>query len=824
MYQISPVSDRIKQIKERRKLHDNGNVNLCGERTEIYTRYYKAHEAEMPALKRAGALYEWCDKHVLSLEDDAMFVGNIGRGWREAVNYIEWGTGWLESVLDLPEEDFIEDWQSPGAYAYISPEDRDVYKEAVEYWRDRSIHSHVLAVLPEEMWRIQGDNCTTFGNRRKEHLATMPQGHYCPNYKKVVDVGWDNIIAEAQTHLDELEGKIFNKDAKRHTTWRSIKLVAQGAKRLTERYAGFVNTEVEKAGGTRRTELAKMADSLAWIAGNPARNFWESMQMIVIYQLLLHMDAQAHGITLGRLDQYCGRFLEKELADGTMTIDRAQELTDAFILKLGDFFCMQIASVAPKLKDGSDRAASVRKQVYHYECGGHHFTVGGLDKSGADATNTLSLLFLQTYARLFLTIPSLSVRIHNGTPATLWEHAIEASKIAGGMPIFENDHVIIPALVERGLSQEDANNYCIIGCVEPAGTGCEWSASGSSGGESFSNLVGIMNMAIHNGTNPKTGCAAGLKTGYLYDYKSFDEFKDAYLKQLEYFLNWHVSFVNCFELIYSTFFPCVSATATMDGCMESGLDVLDGGARYNSTGFTALGIGNVADSMMTIKKLVFDDRYVTARELYDALIDNWEGYDNLRQIIISEVPHYGNAIQEVDELAAWALGAYADHMNAARGPRGKWRGGTFTVTTHLEFGSLTLATPDGRADGEPLAEAISPRQGFDKNGPTAYLISASKLPHYKLGNGDQLNIRFSPSTVQGKDGTKKLESLIDAYFEQGGMQVQFNVVSTETLHEAQERPEQHENLIVRIAGFSVYFVEMPKMLQDDFITRTEHMT
>ena len=256
--------------------------------------------------------------------------------------------------------------------------------------------------------------------------------------------------------------------------------------------------------------------------------------------------------------------------------------------------------------------------------------------------------------------------------------------------------------------------------------------------------------------------------------------------------------------------------------MESGLDATAGGAKYNSTGFTALGVGNVADSMMAIKKLVFDDKKVTARELYDALVNNWNGYEELRRYIVNVLPHYGNSVSEVDELGVWALSAYAAHMNTASGPRGKWRGGTFTVTTHLEFGELTVATPDGRADGDPLAEAISPRQGFDRNGPTAYLMSASKLPHYKLGNCDMLNIRFSPSTVRGVDGTKKLSDLIAAYFEEGGMQVQFNVVSTDTLYRAQEKPEDYEDLIVRIAGFSVYFVEIGKALQDDFITRTEH--
>ena len=821
MFTPAQISPRIQRIKERRKAHDNGNVILCAERTKIYTDYYKSHESEVAALKRAGALYSWCSKHKLYIEDDAMFVGNVGTQWRAAVNYIDWDISWLETLINQPEEDFKRDWQSPGAYTYISPEDKEIFKDAIEYWRDRTIHATVMATLPEAIWELKGDNCTSFGNRPNKNVAGMPQGHYCANYRKVIDKGWGFIVAEAQERLNSIEGRVFGSDAKKYTTWRSIKLVAEGAKLLTERYAAFIKEEAEKAEGNRRIEMLRMADSLAWIAENPARDTWESMQIIVIYQMLLHVDAQAHGITLGRLDQYSGHFLEKELADGSMTIEQAQELTDAFILKLGDYFCMQFASIAARIPG---QAHTHRKPVYHYENGGHHFTLGGLTRDGKDATNTLTLLFLQTYARLFLTIPSLSVRIHENTPDEVWEHALESSKIAGGMPIFENDHIIIPCLMERGLSQEDANDYCIIGCVEPAGCGNEWSASGSSGAESFSNLAGIMNMAIHNGTNPMTGCDAGVRTGYLYDYKTFDEFKEAFKKQLKFFLDWHVTYVNFYELAYSTFFPCVSATATMEGCMESGLDVLDGGARNNSTGFTALGIGNVADSLMTIKKLVFDDKKTTGRELYDALISNWEGYEDLQQYIVNEVPHYGNNIPEVDELAEWALGAYADHMNAARGPRGKWRGGTFTVTTHIEFGRVTFATPDGRATSDPLAEAISPRQGFDKNGPTAYLLSAAKLPHYKLGNGDQLNIRFSPSTVRGSEGTKKLRDLIATYFDEGGMQVQFNVVSTETLHEAQEKPDKHEDLIVRIAGFSVFFIEMPKIMQDDFITRTEHMT
>jgi formate C-acetyltransferase len=815
-FEVAPISPRITKIKQRREEHDNGHVILCAERTKIYTDYYKAHEAELPILVRAGALKEWCTKKTVRLEDDEMFVGNMASDWRAAQIYVEWGIGWLKEALELPEKEWKEGWGTMGVFAYVSPEDKKVYQEAVEYWGNRCIQARVLSTFPDEIWDLKGDNCTSFGNRDKAGTAFLPMGHFCANHQKVIETGWGAIRDEADAHIKEMMGEIFNQDAKRFTFWRAMKTVAEGAIILTRRYADLVQSAYQdEPEGERKEELRRMADSLAWIAENPARNSWEGMQQLLIYELLLHADGQSHGITLGRIDQYVGWMLEDEVKREKISQARAQEVVDAFILKLGDYFSLMRV-------DSSANATLSAKNKSGYVCGGQHLTVGGKRKDGSDATNILTLLFLQTYRRLYLADPTISVRVHKDTPYEVWRAAIESSKVAGGMPIIENDEIIIPALMERGMSQEDANNYCIIGCVEPAGCGTEWSACGSSGGESFCNLMGILNMAIHNGTNPKTGCDAGLKTGLLEDYKSFDELKEAFLAQLRFFLNWHISMVNLYELAYSMFFPCVSASVAMEGCMESGKDVMDGGAKYNSTGFTALGTGNVADSLIAIKRLVFEEKSVPAAEFRQALLDNWVGHEELQARIINELPHYGNNIAEVDELATWVLSAFADHMNNARGPRGKWRGGTFTMTTHLEFGAMTLATPDGRYDMTPLAEAISSRQGFDKNGPTAYLLSASKLPHYKLGNGDQTNIRFSPKTVAGDDGTEHLQQLFNTYFNMGGMQVQFNVVSTDELHEAQARPEDFENLIVRIAGFSTFFVEMPKFMQDDFITRTEH--
>ncbi|MCQ2452078.1 MAG: hypothetical protein MJ075_02955, partial [Oscillospiraceae bacterium] len=461
------------------------------------------------------------------------------------------------------------------------------------------------------------------------------------------------------------------------------------------------------------------------------------------------------------------------------------------------------------------------EEKHNFGTNGQHMTVGGQLADGSDATNPMTIGLLMAAGRMRFTDPSISCRVHDNTPDTIWTLAIECSKINGGVPTLENDKVIINALMRRGISEVDARNYCIVGCVEPTVGGLEYAACGGNGKESFFNMVGCIIGAIHNGCNPATGYDKGPKTGYLYDYKTFEEFQAAYVTNLKYYLGYQASLENLYEFMYGNYYTPVACSATMEGCMESGKDVMFGGAKYNSVGLTGCGIGNVADCLATIKKFCFDEKSVSTREMYDALCANWVGYENLRQRIITECPHYGNNDDYVDELCVWAMNQFCDTMTSMRNHRAAFAPSTFTMTVHVDFGKRTAATPDGRAFGDPLCDAISSRQGFDTNGPTAYLCSAAKLPHYKISNGDQLNIRFSPSSVAGEDGNIKLRQMIETYFDLGGMQVQFNVVSTDMLHDAQDNPDAYENLVVRIAGFSAYFVEMPKGMQDDFISRTE---
>ncbi len=819
---FNPISPRISRLLDRRHSVYEGNVSINIERSVIYTDYYRKHETQYPVLKRAGAVYEWCSKCSCNIHDDEIIIGSMGPDDINLSIYVEWIVTWLDKCVNDTDEMFRQAWQASGC-VYMSDEDRAVLQDVVSYWKGRTISDYLLGVLPDEIWECSANSTNNFTPPNDMvNLGSKCQGHYIGGFDKVVKVGFGAVKRQAEEKLREMHGNVQGNDARSHAFYRGVVIICDAAILLARRYAEACRKKAELSPEPRRSELLQMADSLDWIMENPARTYWEGLEAIHLYQLMLSTDAQQHGESYGRIDQYCGHLLEKELREGTITLEKAQEYTDAFILKCSSLFCLDIGTTNPQIIKMNKEGKTLFNVLGQYQTAtdGLNITIGGQDKQGNDATNAMTYAVLQAYARLGLADPTCAIRIHKNTPTALFDLAIESSKISGGMPQFQNDEIIIPALVNRGLAIEDARNYGIVGCVEPSGTGCEWPACGSDGCSSIWSFVGCVVFAINGGVNPTTGAKA-LPCKKLYEYETFEEFKDAVEAQAKYSLNFNIELCNFYELVYSEYFPVICASTMLEGCVESGRDATWGGCRYNSTGLTCIGTANVADSMVAIKKLCFDTNRVSKQDMYDALLANWKGYENIRDIIQYEMPHYGNDDDEVDQYASWCLSVFADHLRTLTGPRGYYNGGTFTMLAHLHAGKMTPATPDGRCDGDPLADAISPRQGFDTHGPTSYILSASKLPHKKLSNGDQLNIKFSPLSVQGAEGTKKLRQLIQAYFDLTGMQVQFNVVSTEALHEAQENPDEYKNLIVRIAGFSTYFVELSRDTQDDFIMRTE---
>ena len=824
MFEFVPMSDRIKSIRAKRDVFTGGKyMSINTERTKIYTDYYRAHENEYPMLKRAGALYTWCATREIRINDDDIFVGSPGPDQRSLSPYVEWDCSWIPNVVDN-DETFRAAWQS-GKGIFMSDEQREILRDAYDYWKDHTITKMVAGALTDDFYESDGTGgilTLTYGPR-KGTVSGMPQGHYIANFNKVVNVGFGEVRREVLEKIDAMRGKVFGTDAKKHIFYYAILRICDGAILLSKRYAAACREKAETAAEPRRSELLQMADSLDWIMENPARTYWEGLQAVLLYQLMLSTDAQQHGQSQGRVDQYGGALLDADLAEGRVTHEQAQEYSDAFILRLSDIIVLPGFSNNERIIDLNEKGQNLYSSIYNglTPTAGIALTLGGMKRDGTDACNEATRKFLQTYGRMGFPDPTVALRICDSTPDDIWRLGIESSKRCGGIPQMQNDNLIIPMLVEKlGFTIEDARDYSIVGCVEPAGTGNEWPACGMTGRESIWNMVNLIPITINGGYNSQSG-KVGLRCKKLYECETFEEFKDAFKAQMQYALDWCVSYANTFELVYSHYFPCVVASSMMEGCLESGKDVTEGGSKYNRCGMTAIGTSNVGDSLMTIKKLCFDDKTVTTREMYDALNSNWEGYEDLRQTILNEVPHYGNDNDEADELAAWGIGLFADIMSKEVGPRGNYSGGTFTMTAHIRHGAATPATPDGRKDGEPLSDAISPRQGLDKNGPTAYIRSAAKLPQFELTNGDQLNIRFSPKSVEGDLGAMKLRQLIATYFMLGGMQVQFNVVSSQHLHEAQAKPDENKDLVVRIAGFSTYFVSLDKKTQDDFILRTE---
>jgi len=804
MYSLSPVTMRVTQTREK---YRNAKPAICLSRYKLITEFYKQNPSLNGILRRAKNFKNICENIAIRVEDGEIIVGTSSGTYRGVQLYPEHSLGWL---LEEVESGLIS---TRDADPYIiSEEDRNYLLQTGEYWLGECNSAKTDAYIPDGWFKHTGNGVTLFG---KKDQAIHPVGHFCASYDRAINVGFKAIKAEADEHVIKFEQDGLPADSiDKYNFYRAISIVCDAMIILTKRYAKLVEEMAEREqNDIRRQELLAMADTLNWVMENPCRNFLDAVQVTYLYQICMTLDGCMHAVSFGRVDQYLGAFYEKDLASGKLTQEYAQEILDMFFIKIAEI--NRIWSYRSTKTTGGYTSNQL-------------VTIGGVDKQGADASNPITYMLMQSSARLLLHTPPLALRIHGGTPPELWEAAIETSRVVGGIPTFENDDLIIPALMERGLSLESARNYVLIGCVEPAGCGDEWPACGGTGSDTYLNLMGALMLGINNGyyamkdwmgaINPNQ---VGLPTGYLYDMKTFDEVLDAYKKQTEFFVKWYAAFVNSYEYVARENMPLPVVSATMEGCMESGKDVTWGGAKYNSTGVSGVGIGNVADSLQMIKHLCFDTKRCTTRELYDALMANWVGFEDLHAYIVNEAPHFGNGEAEADQFAGWASDVFADAVKACTGPRGRYAAGLYPVTVHVILGAMTQATPDGRRLGEPLADGISPVQQMDKNGPTATLASLREIDQSKYSNGTLLNMKFHPSSVTGVGGVTKMAQLLQTYFDMGGMQIQINFVDAQTLRQAQKDPDNHRNLVVRVAGFSTYFVELYPDCQNDLINRTE---
>jgi pyruvate formate-lyase/glycerol dehydratase family glycyl radical enzyme len=552
----------------------------------------------------------------------------------------------------------------------------------------------------------------------------------------------------------------------------------------------------------RRAELEKISEICRWVPAHPARTFHEALQSFWFVHLILNLETNSYAIGPGRFDQYLYPYYQADVEAGRLSQDQAWELLACLWIKFNELTVV---------KEGGTAKASTTYADFQ------NLNLGGQTADGLDATNELSYLCLDVTGRLKLPQPQVSVLISEKTPDRFLLKACEVIRMGFGLPAVFNEDEKVQALLHKGKTLEDARLGGINGCVELNVQGKDNMASSG-----YLNMPKCLELALNDGVNPATGAQLGPRTGNPRNFASFDGLLQAFRQQLAHAVDLKIIYDGIARQVYAEFCPVPFTSLLISDCMEKGRDYHAGGARYNLPLICGVGTGTMADSLAAIKKLVYTDRKVSLDEIAAALRADFKGYERLRQMLLNGAPKWGNGDNMVDTLGHDTVDLFCNELEKHRNAEGvTYAANMIPTTTHIWFGALTGATPDGRLSGTPLSEGISPVQGMDRNGPTAVVRSMARLDHARCC-GTLLNMKFHPSALSGQEGLRKFAHLIRTYFGLGGHHMQFNVVSAETLRAAQEHPEQYRTLVVRVAGYSDYFVRLSRDLQDEIISRTEH--
>jgi len=674
-------------------------------------------------------------------------------------------------------------------------------------------------------------------------------GHVTVKYDEVLKIGYRGIINKAKAELEKCDFGDADYASRTHFL-NAVITSCEAVIRYAKRYAKLALEEAEKCSDpVRKQELLIIAKNCANVPENGATGFYEACQSFWFVQMILQIESSGHSISPGRFDQYMYPYYEADLKAGKITREFAQELMDNIWIKLNDL---------NKVRDAASAEGFAGYGLFQ------NLIAGGQNAMGVDVTNDLSFMCLEATLHVRLPQPSLSVRIWNGTPDDFILKAAEVTREGMGVPAYYNDEVIIPALVSRGLTMEEAREYNIIGCVEPQTPGKTegWHDA------AFFNMCRVLEITLMNGKS--NGVQIGPKTGDVLQMKSFEELFEAYKAQMEYMISLLVNADNAVDMAHMVRCPLPYESSMVDDCIAKGKSLQEGGAIYNFTGPQGFGIANVADALYAIKTLVFDEKKVTMAEYMEAVRDNFgkgiaadkaqevttnvvreliargekvteeqiakifvmaldgnvseakkKRYDEILDMI-DALPKYGNDIEEADMFAREVAYTYTRPLEKYKNPRGgMYQAGLYPVSANVPLGKQTGATPDGRLAGTPIADGVGPVSGRDTKGPTATANSVARLDHFIASNGTLFNQKFHPSALKGQSGLINFAALVRAYFDRKGMHAQYNVVSRETLLDAQKNPEKYKTLVVRVAGYSALFTTLSRSLQDDIINRTE---
>lgn len=774
---------------------------IDAERALLVTETYKNHMDKPANLKRAYMLQNILKHMTIYIEDDSFIAGNQASSNKDAPIFPEYTLEFVINELDLFEK-------RDGDVFYITEETKEQLRSIAPFWENNNLRARAGALLPKEV-----DVYMETGFFGMEGKMNSGDAHLAVNYQKVLEYGLKEFEERARAAKDALDLTVPENIDKYHF-YDSIFIVIDAVKTYAHRYASLAREMAENASPERKAELLEIARICDKVPYQPAETFAEAVQSVWFIQCVLQIESNGHSLSYGRFDQYMYPYAKADIEAGRETEDSIVErLTNLWIKTL----------TINKVRSQSHTFSSAGSPMYQ------NVTIGGQTRDKKDAVNPMSYMVLKSVAQTKLPQPNLTVRYHKGLDNHFLNECIEVMKLGFGMPAMNNDEIIIPSFIKKGVLEEDAYDYSAIGCVETAVPG-KWGYRCT--GMSYINFPKILLITMNDGIDPSSGKRYAKGHGHFTEMTSYEELKAAWDETLREITRMSVIVENAIDLGLERECPDILCSALTDDCIGRGKTLKEGGAVYDYISGLQVGIANLSDSLAALKKLVFEEKRLTTSELWWALETDFAGDrgEEIRQMLINDAPKYGNDDDYADQLVVDAYDTYIDEIakypntRYGRGPIGGVRySGTSSISANVGQGKGTLATPDGRHAGTPLAEGCSPEHSMDKKGPTSVLKSVSKLRTDEIVGGVLLNQKVNPQTLAKEEDKLKLMALLRTFFNRlHGYHIQYNVVSRETLIDAQKHPEKHRDLIVRVAGYSAFFNVLSKATQDDIIERTEH--
>ena len=783
------MKDRVTRL---RTLSLDTVPSLSIERARLVTQAYKENEGKVPIpILRALTFKKIMEEKEIFIGDDELIVGERGPSPKSTPTFPELCCHSIEDfdVINSREKTFFT----------VDDKAKKIQeKEIIPFWQERAMRHKIFEEMTPE-WKA----CYEAGIFT-EFMEQRAPGHTVAD-GKIYKKGFLDFKKDISTAIDGLDFLNDPEACDKKDELRAMDICCDAiivyAMRHAEKALDLAERERDPK---RKKELLEIADVCAHVPANAPRTFREALQMYWFVHVGVITELNTwDSFNPGRLDQHLYPFYKKELDEGTLTREDAKELLECFWVKFNN------QPAPPKVGITLQESGTYTDFA--------NINNGGLTAEGHDGVNEVTYLILDVIDEMRLLQPSTNIQLSQKSPDKFLKRALEIVREGWGQPSIFNADVIVQEMLRQGKSVEDARTGGTSGCVE---TGCFGREAYILTG--YFNLPKILEITLNNGIDPKTGTKLGMETGDPRDFESFEDLMAAFQKQMNYFLDVKIQGNNVIETLYTKYMPCPFLSTIVSDCIQNGRDYNAGGARYNSRYIQGVGIGSITDSLASLKTHVFDEKNVSMDTLLEALKDNFEGHELLRQRFLNHTPKYGNDDDRADEIMAQVFNMFFTSVDGRPSPTGfTYRIDMLPTTCHVYFGSVTGATPDGRLSGEPLSEGISPVQGADRHGPTSVIKSCSKMDHVKTG-GTLLNQKFTPRLLEGQEGIDNLAHLVRAYFALGGHHIQFNVVSADMLRDAQKNPDKYRDLIVRVAGYSDYFCDLTRALQDEIISRTEH--